>query len=634
MKFSYNWLQKFFTESLPSPEDLAEKITFHSSEIEEIISLTNDSVLDVKVLPDKSAWLMSHRGLAKDISVMLDIKMKDDPFYKKFEAVKSDEISISLNSSACSYYAAALVKGVQIKPSPDWLREAIEAIGQRSINNIVDATNYVMFELGQPLHAFDANKLKVVDGKYCLGVRQANPEEKIVVLTGETFELSQQDTIIIDANDDQPIGIAGIKGGRHAAIDENTTDILIESANFNRVAVRNTAKRIKLQTDASKRFENGIAVPVAPIALNRVVEVILEIAGSDYLGQVSSGNANVMRHSVSTSLAKINSVLGLNLTKEDVSSIINRFGFSYEWEGEMITVVPTFERDDLVIAEDLIEEIGRMHGLEHIVSIAPKEQVVSEFNKRHYYAEKIRQSLVGLGFSEIYTSSFRSKDIVKLENALASDKEYLRSTLIDNIKEAVDRNIPHRDLLGLSAIKLFEIGTVFNEDYEEFRVALAVQTGTVYKAKTDKPLLEEALGDIANVLELSPEFLYEMDGVVEFSLDSLLSKLPNPDSYDPVKEILPMKYQAFSVYPAMSRDIAMWVEQGINVDEIIATIKGAGGPLLYRITQFDEFTKDSKTSYAFRIVFQSFEKTLTDEEVQIFMDNIYKSVANKGWEVR
>jgi phenylalanyl-tRNA synthetase beta chain len=635
MKFSHNWLQTFFADKLPTAEVLAEKITFHSSEIEEVISLPKDSVLDVKVLPDKSAWLMSHRGLAKEISVMLDLPLKKDPFKQKStELSQTEKVSITLSSDVCDYYGAALIEGVKVGPSPDWLKEKLEAVGQRSINNIVDATNYVMFELGQPLHAFDAGKLEIKDGHYCVGVRQAKSKESIVTLTGETYELSTQDTIIIDGNSDQPIGIAGVKGGKYAAVENTTSTILLESAHFNRVAIRNTAKRLKLQTDASKRFENGICVAVAPIALGSVVEIILKVASGQCLSQASSGRAEVVRKPVSCLLGKINSVLGLSLNKKDVSAIIDKFGYEYSWEEEVLSIIPSFERDDILIAEDLIEEIGRMHGLNHVVSIAPTSQVVSEFNKRHYYAEKIRAALIELGFSEIYTSSFRNKDIVKLENALASDKEYLRSTLTSNLNEAKDRNISHRDLLGLLAIKLFEIGTVFGESTEEFRVGLVVQTGNTFKAKIDDVLLDEALVAIAATLGLTPDLITKSEGVVEFSLDALLPKLAAPIAYENVEKSPVIKYQPFSVYPAMVRDVAMWVDGSVDIETVTSLIKEAAGSLLKRITLFDEFSKEGRTSYAFRLVFQSSEKTLTDSEVETYMDCVYKTVANQGWEGR
>lgn len=634
MIFSYNWLQKFFDGDLPQPEELGEKITFHSSEIEEIVIGPKGTVLDIKVLPDKSAWLMSHRGMAKEISAILGRSLKKDLFREEVNIEQSNKINIKLEGETCDFYSAALIEGVKVGPSPTWLKEELELIGQRSINNIVDATNYVMFELGQPLHAFAADKLSQNDGKYAIGVRQARAKEKIITLTGEEYELSETDAVIVDGGLDKPIGIAGVKGGKIAAVDSTTTTILLESAHFDRKAVRNTAKTLKLQTDASKRYENGICIQVAPIALTRAIELIIEVAGGKLVATDSSGEFKVEREKVTCSLSKLNSVLGVALKMEEVVKIVERFGYEYEVKGGDISVKPPFERDDLVIAEDLIEEIGRIYGLHHVKSIVPTSYPLSEYNARHYYAEKVRSALVDLGFSEVYTSSFRKTDEVKLENALASDKGYLRSSLVKNLEEALTLNIYNRDILGLPAIKIFEIGTVFSKSEEEFRVALAAQSGTVYKAKQDAPLLEEALVALSEIFGLAPEMIYNQNGVMEFSLEKILPKLPEVTEYSQVEPLPKINYKTFSIYPAISRDIAMWVSEGVEVKDINEILKSTAGPLCVLITHLDTFTKEERTSHAFRLVFQSDEKTLTDVEVQGFMDDVYKMVEKQGWEAR
>ncbi|NCO62020.1 hypothetical protein GW879_01025, partial [Candidatus Kaiserbacteria bacterium] len=242
MKISHNWLQTFFDQQIPNPAELEDLLTFHSSEIEEVVKVGNDTVIDVKVLPDKSAWLMSHRGMAKEISVITGIPMAHDIF--KTKPVLSpvlDKININLKTANCDYYASALINGITVGPSPAWLVERITALGQRSINNVVDATNYIMFELGQPLHAFDADKLATENNQYKIGVRNANEDEEIITLTGENFKLSSADMVVVDAMTDSPIAIAGIKGGQRATVDFNTKNILLESAHFERKTIRHTA---------------------------------------------------------------------------------------------------------------------------------------------------------------------------------------------------------------------------------------------------------------------------------------------------------------------------------------------------------------------------------------------------------
>ncbi len=633
MKYSYNWLQSLLEKPLPPAAELGDLITFHSAEIEELIQGEADTVLDVKVLPDKSAWLMSHQGLAKEIAVITKNTLMSDPFLVPVIFDTSERIKVSLKSTTCDFYSAALITGVQVGPSPDWLKERLVAIGQRSINNIVDATNYVMFELGQPLHAFDADKLSHDTG-YHIMVRNAYAEEKITTLTGEEYTLRDSDALIVDEVSDRPVGIAGIKGGVTAAVDTETTNIILESAHFDRFAVRKTAKALKLQTDASKRYENGICKAIAPIALKRVISLILEVAGGTAEAVTAVGDSSVLRHSVSVTLREVNALLGVALTMGDVEDILTRFAYAYYIDGDSITVTPPLERDDLCISEDLVEEIGRIYGLAQIVSIEPTVGAVTEINKRHYYGEKIRETLMALGYSEVYTSSFRNKDLVKIENALATDKGYLRSSLVENLREARTANLPHRDLLGLKAIKIFEIGTVFRVDSEEFRVCLAAQSGTTYKAKNDDVLIEEALIALAATLTVAPTVISREEGIVEFSLDQLLPQLPIVTAYEQVVTQSKISYRPFSLYPASSRDVALWVPEGVTAEAVMQVLTPAAGLVCVRLTHLDTFTKEGRTSYAFRLVFQSPVKTLTDIELQSVMDKVYTAISTAGFESR
>ena len=492
-----------------------------------------------------------------------------------------------------------------------------------------------MFHLGQPLHAFDAGKLVAKDGVNNITVRSAKDGEEFKSLTGEEYVLTTNDAVITDGHTDTVLALAGVKGGVSSGVDESTTVILLEAAHFERVATRLTSKRHKLQTDASKRYENGIDKTLAQYGLVAGANLIAQVAGGEVVGMKSVGDEAITRRApVSVSLERINSVFGLALTQAEVEIIIKCFGYEYTFKDEMLEVTPPFERNDLVIAEDVIEEIGRMYGLTHIVSITPTPMAVAECNSRHFYAEKIRHALMGIGFSEVYTSTFRANDIVKIENALASDKGYLRSTLVLNIKEAGERNISYRDLLGLTAVKIFEIGTVFGSQSEEFRICLLVQSGTSYKAKIDEPLVAEALTTLTEVLGVTPELLSNENGVVEFSLDALLSQLPAVTAYEAVLSSEAIRYQPFSVYPSVSRDIAMWVDESNTVGEVINVLRTASGPLCVRVTHLDTFTKDDRTSMAFRLVFQSNEKTLAGSEADEVMISVYSVILERGWEVR
>jgi phenylalanyl-tRNA synthetase beta chain len=636
MRFSHQWLQTFFATPLPATAVIEEKLTFHSSEVEEVVTVGDDTVYDLKVLPDKSAWLLSHRGLAKELSVILDMPLQHDPIQGSVDyGATLTDVRIVLDTPTCDFYGAAIIDGVTVGPSPDWLKSRLEAIGQRSINNIVDATNYIMFELGQPLHAFDANTFtKDTAGAREVRVRAAVADEKLTTLSQEELTLTTDDAVITDGVAGTVLALAGVKGGLHSGVTAVTTTILLEAAHFDRVATRLGAQRHKLPTDAAKRYENGLARSVTPYGLLAGAKLIADIAGGQVVGTVTAGDSTVQREAVSVSVTDINRVLGITITPAEVMNILGRFGYSVTTNGIVCTVVPSHERDDLLLKQDLIEEVGRMYGLSNIVSIPPSPAPVEELNTRHYYAEKIRTVLTELGFSEVYTSSFRNKDIAHIKNALASDKSYLRSRLQDNLLEVRQKNIPYRDLLGLSAVQVFEIGTVFGATEEAFHVGLAVQTGTEYKAKVDDPLLAAAVTALEQELGTKLTFVHEAPGYVEFSLEALLATLPTPASYETTTKAPALLYKPFSLYPSVSRDIAMWVSEGTALETVEASLLAAAGPLLVRLTHLDTFTKEGRTSLAFRLVFQSNEKTLDGSEVDACMQAVYDAVAGQGWEVR
>jgi phenylalanyl-tRNA synthetase beta chain len=637
MKISYNWLQTFFAEPLPKPEQLAELLTFHSSEIEEVIPADQDTVIDVKVLPDKSSWLLSHRGVAKELSAILGRPLAIDPLtIAPLPPQAAERLSLTLETDGCDHYSAALMTGVTVGPSPAWLAERLIAIGQRPINNVVDAANYVMFEMGQPLHAFDAAKLGTVGERNAIGVRQATNEEKITTLMGEEVILTAHDMVIVDGTNNQPVAIAGVKGGKVAEVDAGTRTLLIEAAHFDRVAVRKTAQRHSLRTDASQRYENGVPRALAPLGLARVCELLAELTGGIVVAHHAVGEGREARPTVSVALSQVNRVLGLSLTTEVLEGILDRLGYEHTWDGEMLTVRPPFERDDLVIPQDLIEEIGRLYGLTHIEAIPPvlPSGAGSEINVRHFYVERVRGALTALGFSEVLTSSFRAQDVVKIKNALASDKGYLRSALRENLTEAIQKNVPSRDLLGLSAVQLFELGTVFAADAEHYHLGLAVRTGTEYKAKVDDPLLTAAKAAVEAALSTPITWLVSEQGVAECRLSEILPQLPVPSIYEASPAPSQNRYQPFSLYPAVSRDIALWVSEVTSVDAVAAALRAAAGALCVRLTHIDTFTKDGRTSLAFRLVFQATDRTLTGEEVDGFMQALYTLATKQGWEVR
>lgn len=629
MLVSYNWLNKYFDGNLPSPEAVGEALTFHAWEIDGIEEKGNDTVLDVKVLPDKAMWGLSHRGIAKDLSVILDLPLKADPLLAQHDLLpKSDQVQIEVESESCNRFAGALIKGVKVGPSPEWLKSALGAIGQRSINNIVDASNYVMFDLGQPSHAFDASVLG--DGVL---VRQAKDGEKLKALDETEYTFSTDDTLIASLTDKRALSIAGIKGGQESGISNTTTEIFVEAANWNPVTTRKSAARLKLRSDASARYENGIVPEMVPYGLKAVVELVLDVAGGELIGYGEIKATARVATPVHVALTKINSVLGLSLTVSDVTEVIDRFGWEHSINDGVFEIIPPFERTDLNIAEDVIEEIGRVYGYQHVAAVIPEPIEQAEINQRFYYSEIIRDILIEKGFSEIYTSSFRSEDKVRLANAFASDKGYLRGDLKTNLKEALIKNAPNADLLGLRQIRIFEIGTAFNETGEDLLLTLGVQSQSGYKSKTDDPIVTDALNGLTEALSI-PLSAPIQDGVVEINLSEMLIKLPVVTSYKKFESEPTLSYKPFSSYPAIVRDIAMWVDEGVDIKDVEELLNKTAGPLRVRTTLFDEFKKDGKVSCAFRLVFQSNEKTLTDEEINAVMEDVYQTARKRGFEVR
>lgn len=627
MLISYNWLNKYFDERLPSPEVVAEALTFHSWEIDEVKKFNDDTVLDVKVLPDNAMWALSHRGVAKDLSVILNLPLAHDPLSAPVSLTTTSSIGIKLESDMCRRFAAAHIRDVQVKPSPKWLSDALEAVGQRSINNIVDASNFVMFDLGQPSHTFDA-RLVGSDG---FSVRPAKAGETLLGLDEVEYTFTLEDTLITRSDTDEILSIAGLKGGQHSGINTDTTDVIVEVANWDPVAIRKTGQRLKLRTDASTRYENGIVPEMVPYGLQAVVDLILKVAGGEVVGYSEEVKDITKSAAINVPLTKINNLLGVTLTVDEVTAIFDRFGWQYEQSNEDFTVTSPFERTDLVIPEDIIEEIGRVYGYEHIDAVTPAIVASSTINKRFYYSELVRDILIELGWSEVYTSSFRPVDQVKVSNAFASDKGYLRSTLVDNIKDALTKNAPNSDLLGLTQVKIFEIGTTFQSEGESYCLTMGVRSPTGYKPKLDDPSLAEAVSALEKELNVKIRETGK-EGVLELDLEDYLENLPQPTKYN-TSHTSEVTYQPFSSYPAIARDIAMWTE-GATAESVEAVLNENAGELRVRTTLFDEFSKDGHVSYAFRLVFQAPDRTLTDKEVNVITDKIYEAVKEKGWETR
>ncbi|MBU2220458.1 phenylalanine--tRNA ligase subunit beta [Patescibacteria group bacterium] len=633
MKISRTWLQKYFNKELPSTEVLAQALTFHTAEIEE----TTEDMLEVNVLPDRAAYLLSHRGVATEVSATLSIPLKEDPLRIELPAYEvSKVLKVARDKQGkCSRYIGALVTGVRVGPSPEWLVQALESVGQRSINNIVDATNYVMLNIGQPLHAFDARKLTQRDGSYTIGVREVEEKEKITVLGGESYELPEGTLLIADMNEEgAALGIAGIKGGERATVTESTTDIIIESAHFDGAAVRKTAQSLKLFTDASMRFQNKPSQVLPAYGMRDVLALIQEVAGGELEGVADSHEPVVPPDPLTVTLTQINGVLGSAYSTQDVADAYDALGFSYTLAEETFSVLPPFERKDLNIAEDLIEEVGRIVGYDSIASQALPLQSVAPDQAKFRGIEAVKDFLVARGFTEISTAAFAKEGDIQLENPLQEDRPYLRANLLPALEDALQRaqHVAPRVLGHSRYIKLFEVGTVFTKQGEALLLSMGI-FDTAGKAAAET--LKENVATLEQeLLRIPASARFNLDGtMMELNLDKLnLEKLG--EEYAPVSIQL-SAYRPFSTYPHALRDVAVWTPEGTNESDVAMRIQKKGGEFLVRTDLFDRFEKEGRVSFAFRLVFESRDRTLSDADLDPAMEDITQVLnEQEGWQVR
>lgn len=608
MKVSKKWLDSFFDAPLPSAQELSDALTFHAFEIDGIEELGRDDILDVKVTPNRGHDALSHRGIARELSAILKLPLKNDPFALEFDiSKKSDKVSVTIEDpKLCPRYIAGHITGVKVGPSPEWLVQALEAIGQRSINNVVDATNYVMFNVGQPLHAFDAGRL----GSLAIGVRPAKVGEQLEALDKKIYELDSSQLVITAADParphsghgtGRPVGIAGVKGGQADRIDADTRDILLESATFNGVSIRCTAQALKLRTDASSRFEQGLSPELCAVGMRQVAKLIQEIAGGTIEGFVDVYPAPQKRAYAAVTVEQVNKLLGTTITGADIAEAFQRLGFAYKEVDGVFEVQPPAERLDIELAEDLIEEVGRIVGYDTVPATAlPVFEKTPEINKNFYAAERARTDWTNKGYSEVFTSVFADKGERVVLNKVDGVRPYLRDSLLPGLTEALAKNKPNKELLGLKEVKLFEIGAVWKGGRE------VVMLGTVSeKEKATEMLL------------VGPEA---------------------PQSYDDLPLSSAERYQTFSKYPYIVRDIAVWTPVGptrSNIEDVtIESIKTEAGPLCVAVRLFDTFQKEGRISLAFRLIFQSMERTLTEAEAHEPMQKVSGMLRAQGFEIR
>jgi phenylalanyl-tRNA synthetase beta chain len=613
-----------------------------------------ETVLEIEITSNRPDWL-SHTGLAREVAANTGLPLSNST---PAEPATREDASLARIEDAvgCPFYSVRRIRGVKVGPSPDWLARRLEAIGLRPINNVVDVTNYVMMELGQPLHAFDA--AKVAGG---IAVRRAAAHEKFLALDGREYALRPSDLVIADSA--RPVALAGVMGGEDSGVTEATTDILLESAYFDAPTVRATARGLDLHSDSSYRFERGVNPAGVLAASARATQLILELAGGTADEAVTTAGALPPREwSVSLRYSRCRALLGVELENAEVDSALTRLGLE-KVSGDDATStwrVPGF-RGDLVREVDLIEEVIRLLGIERVTGHVSGEPAPSSSADAAYDAAmEVRQTLRGMGYSEARTSTLVARphagdNFLELRNPLGEEQSALRSSMLGGLFAAVRRNLNH----GAETVRLFEIGRVFANNEEEEVPSLAlVATGPrsphtwrdaaasgidlfdvrgvietlapgaeLVKVEDERfgLALEVRIGGfVAGVAgQLKPGAARELDArsavvAAELRLDALQAATLAPRAFVPSPK-----------FPAITRDIAAILPRTLGFGEVEHVVREAKEPLLAGLAPFDIFTDDSgvklpadRKSLAFSLTFRSSERTLTADEVNAACDRL------------
>lgn len=605
MKISYNWLKSYIDGKLPTPEKLGDVLTFALCEIEDIETLADgDAILDVNILPNRAHDLLSHQGMAREIAGILKLPYKDPTALYTIPELKPTELKIDIQTQNCRRYMGRIVRNVKVGPSPDWVIKYLAAIGQRSINNIVDATNIVMYDSGQPCHAYEL--CKVENSK--IVVTQATEEESLPVVGSEKIvaKLNASDMVITDGA--KSLAIAGVKGGLDSGMrigEEYTTDILLEVANFDPIAVRKTARRLALLSDSAKRFENDLSPEHASFGMLELSGLIAEMCPDAVFEQiVDVYPVPQMPRTINFHVQEINHYLGTTLTEVEMLDILRDYGFEIYGSSDSYTLEVPALRLDMIGAHDIAEEVLRLYGLDNIKPEPLSFSEVKRDNSLFFDSARARAILIALGYREVMTYAFRKKGVHEVAHGVG-DKSFVRTDLAQGLKDSYEANRLRAPLFGLDEIKIFEIGSVFPKTGEVVHIAWADKKGV-----TEMPLVEFLKSKIA------------IDSAIEAPLVVETNEAVKP-------------FVQWSEYPFITRDIAVWVPETVSAEELESIYLEFGTALLSRTPRlFDTFTKDGKTSYAHRLVFQSNERTLTDQEVTQVVTVIGEKLRSKGWEIR
>jgi len=676
MKISYNWLRELGRITL-EPHELAEKLTMIGLAVDSVERLGDDHILDFDIGSNRPDCL-SHLGIAREAALLDQGSLAlpttapvevDQPAHEA-AAVQIDDAVL------CPRYAARVVRGVRVGPSPAWLVNRLESIGQRSVNNIADVSNYVMYEMGQPTHAFDLNRLagaKII-------VRRAQHGEQITTLDGFTRELSTQMLVIADSH--RAVAVAGVMGGEDTEIGAATTDVLIESAYFNPRSVRTTARQLGLDTEASYRFERGADFGAQARAADRVATLIQEVAGGRILkGVIDAYPVPVVRDSVHLRTSRIKQISGLDVTIEQAARILGALGFTVEVlpaQGELRAVAPSF-RVDVSREVDLVEEVVRHVGYDLIDQTLPPSTVAGCFLPGEGARRAVRHSLAALGFDEAISFSFVNPETdrtfspsnrgrIVLANPIDASEDEMRSSLLTGLLESVQRNFNYnsRDL------KLFELGRVFDAPGSDGRPVERESLALIVTGEAavddwrghrsldfyDLKGIVEALLDIFDVKgftieRASVEYLHPgqscslvLDGFVVARFGRIHPRVAALFKYrQPVYvaeidferllelEVRRAAYSSIPRLPATSRDVSAMVPDTVLWGNIESAITGLGINEIDSVRLFDVYkgqgVPEGMRSLAFRVIYRGDGRTLTDDEVSAGHEKVRQLLEHK-----
>jgi phenylalanyl-tRNA synthetase beta chain len=677
MRFSFSLLQSFFHQKLPSPEKIGELLTLHSFEVKEIEKIEDDYVLDIDVLPNRAGDCFSHLGIAKEIAAILNLKIKKlETNYKetKKENIR-DYLTVEVkNPLACKRYTAKVIKDIKIQQSPDWLAKRLISCGIQPINNVVDVVNYVMLEIGQPMHAFDFEKIQKKDKKAKIIVRNAKKQEKIVTLNNEVYELDKNILVISDLK--SPLAIAGIKGGKGTEITESTKMIVLESANFDPIVIRKASRKIDLKTDASLRFEHNLSPFWTEIGIKRVCHLLSKITECKIVsGIIDLSFVKMTPVRIKLPLDYPEIILGMKIEPKEIERILKKLEIKIisKNKKEITVEIPPW-RQDLKIPQDLVEEIGRIYGYYKIPSRIPKVYLsLPERNLNVFWENFVKNTLKEFKLTEVYSYSFISKrakeifnlkNLLEVENPISSEYQYLRPSLLPNLIEIVQKNQTY-----FEDISIFELGKIFKngQKVEEKKVLGAVFTGDkFFEVKGIVEGLFNKMGipniwfdDYQPVPEENLSSLWEIGKSAEIKIDGdkigflgeisseiiknlkLKKKLVAFEiDFDKIVQLASEEviYRPVSSYPAVIRDLSILVPIEVKVEEVMNEIENNAGENLIDMDLFDiyegENLPEGQKSLTFRLVFQAKDRALSSNEVNEIMEKIIDVLEWKGWEVR